>query len=71
MDVTPPLIERIRIALNEIRTARDDGDWSRELGWSNMLDRLLDAHIKLLQMSGCFRPLEVVDAALAARLTVR
>ncbi len=70
-DVPPSLTARICIALNEIREARADEDPSREWAWSQIADRLLDAHLRLLQASGRFRPLETLDPALSARLTVR
>lgn len=61
---------RMTIALEQVLIARADGDPDREWGWSSMLDRLLDVHLKLLQDNGCFKTLKVLDPELDARLTV-
>lgn len=39
-----PLTERIVIALDQVRLARDRGDLNREWSWTVMLDRLLDRY---------------------------
>lgn len=41
-----PLTDRIVIALDEMRAARDAGDLAREFSWSQMVDRLLDRYAK-------------------------
>ena len=62
---------RMTIALDQVRIARVDGDLERELGWTSMVDRLLDVHLKLLQANGRFQSLSVLDPELDERLTVR
>lgn len=66
-----PLTVRITIALNEVRTARAEGDASREWSWTSVLDRLTDRHIVLLKAASKFVPLEVCDPALSQQLTVK
>ncbi len=36
------LTDRLVIALDQLRSARADGDPTRELAWQTMMDRLLD-----------------------------
>ncbi|MGV0634514.1 hypothetical protein ABQE69_08935 [Mycolicibacillus trivialis] len=37
-----PLPERITLALAQVRAARKQGEYERELAWTELLDRLLD-----------------------------
>jgi len=64
------LTARIVIALNEVRLARAEND-PRECAWLSLLDRLLEAHERLLRHSGKWRPLKELDPELDARLSVK
>lgn len=37
-----PLCERITVALAQVRAARTQNEYERELAWTELLDRLLD-----------------------------
>ena len=41
---TPPLTERITIALAEVRQARRNCDYAREFRWIALMDRLIDQY---------------------------
>lgn len=41
---TPPLTDRIILALRLLRRARQDHDPAREIGWQSLLDSLIDRY---------------------------
>ena len=41
----PPLTDRMRIALDQVKLARESGDVDREWYWADRLDRLIDKYI--------------------------